>query len=243
MKMQFALPLFVLLAGCLPFQDTKQVAVSAKAKIEVAPDAFRMSATLRSRADNQNDAMAEFSQSLDRLTNQLPQMEGLTSVKVEPSALQVQPVFERACANGRRYDSREACPIAGFIVETSISIEGSPAEVAGNVFSFASELGAEEVFFDEYFLLDSSTAERDAEQQAFEKAQDKARRLATSANVTLLGPIRISEDSPRGPMQRFAVAEDVIVVTGSRLTPRNILSITPPPITIEREVSVTFAIE
>ena len=230
MKALCFLPLLLGLPGCMFEKGVRQISVDAEAQVEVAPDSFRMIAVVRARGGTQDVAMSVFSETLDRVTTQLPNLEGLDSTTVEPSSLEMRPIFEQACEGNRRYNEREACTVEGYIVEATVSIEGSPATVAGNMFSLASDLGAEEIDFDEYFLADPSAAERAAEEKAFEKAEAKARRLASAANVTLLAPS--SNES-----------EDVIIVTGSRLTPRNILAITPPPITIEREVSVTFAIE
>lgn len=240
MKRFILIPTFALLAGCLPESQSKQIAVNGEAEIEVIPDSFRMSAVIRSRAGGKDSAIQEISSTLNRITVQLPDLEGLGSVTVEPSNVEIQPVYDRECAESR-YDD-ETCPVAGQFAEIFVDIEGAPADVAGNAFSLLSELGADEVEFDEYFLSDPASAEREAEKQAFDNARQKAQRLAAAANVTLLLPIRISSNQGRDAFY-YDAEEDTVIVTGSRVQPKNILSITPPPITIQREVSVIFEIE
>lgn len=245
MKKVFLLPLAALLSGCFLEVKPRQISVEAEAEIEAEPDSFRMNAIIRSRAEDKDGALSELSEKLSRLTEQLPLLEGLSSVTTEPSSLEINPVFDSECEDSRRYSNEETCPVEGYFTEVYVEIKGSPATIAGNAFSLASELGAEEVNFEEYFLADSSAAEREAEEKAFQHAREKAQRLAAAADVTLGKPIRISGDALSGLSLGYfgGESEDTIVVTATRLQPKNILSLEPPPITIEREVSVTFEIE
>jgi uncharacterized protein YggE len=244
MNRLFILPLVMLLSGCFLEQNSRQISVKGEAEIEVAPDSFRMSARILSNGSNKDVVLSNLSKQLSNITDKLPMLEGLSSMTVEPSALEIIPVFESECEGRRSYSSDEACPIEGYFAQISLEIEGSPAIEAGNVFSLASELGAEEVDFGEYFLVDPSLAENEAEAKAFENAREKAIRLAASANIILGEPLRITGGGANyTSVISHGLTGDTIVVTGSRLMPRNILSITPPPITVEREVNVTFAIE
>lgn len=242
MKRFIVIPIFALLAGCLPQESPKQIVVVGDAEIEVAADSFRMNAIIRSRAGDKNAAIQEISSTLDRITTQLPSLEGLGSVKVEPSKVEIQPIFDEECSENR-YDD-ETCPVTGQFAEIFVDIEGAPAAVAGNAFSLLSEFGADEVEFEEYFLSNPASAESKADKQAFDDARQKAQRLADAANVTLLRPVRISSNQERFARNLGLFSDqDTVVVTGARIQPKNILSIAPPPITIEREVSVTFEIE
>ena len=245
MKKLAFLPLVLLTASCLPESEKKQILVDGEAEIEVPADSFRMNATLRTRAGASANVISELSSKLEAFTVELPKLEGLATLEIEPSGLELRPVLDFECENVRGYETEKSCPVTGYYTEVKVEIDGSPAEVAGNVFSLATELGAEEIEFGEYYLSDRVSAEKEVERKAFEVAKNKAQRLAASANVTLLSPLSISDLGSRGVaigISRGIVGE-VRTVSGFSREPETILSITPPPIKVEKQVRVVFEIE
>jgi uncharacterized protein len=244
MKRLVLLPLAALLFGCLPEAPRKQIVVRSEATIKVVPDSFRLNTELRARGDTRDDVIKSISETLDRVTAEFPKLEGLEKSELDPSRMRLNPVYERQCRRDS-YDD-DACPVIGYLAEIEIEVEGSPAEVAGNALSLLSDLGVAEVDFDEYFIRDLSKVYDAAQERAFENAKDKAERLAEMAGTVLAGVLKIQmkeyedEDIFYGG---FSADSDVIVVTGSRISPKNELNITPAPMKIQREITVTFEIE
>jgi uncharacterized protein len=244
MKRLVLLPLAALLFGCLPETPRKQIIVRSEATLKVVPDSFRLNTELRARGETRDDAIKSISETLDRVTAEFPKLEGLEKSELDPSGVRLNPVYEAQCRRDR-YDD-DACPVIGYLAEIDIEVEGSPAEVAGNALSLLSDLDVAEVEFNEYFIRDLSKVYDAAQEKAFENAKNKAGRLAEMAGTVLTGVIKIQmkeyedEEIFYGGLSEDS---DVIVVTGSRISPKNELSITPAPMKVQREMTVTFEIE
>ena len=93
MKRLIIFPLAAMLFGCLPEFQKKQIAVVGKAEIEVVPDSFRMTATIRARSRNNEDALQKISSHLARFQSDLPQLEGLEKVEIKTSELSIRPIY------------------------------------------------------------------------------------------------------------------------------------------------------
>ncbi len=245
MKRLVLLPLAALLFGCLPETPRKQIVVRSEATLKVVPDSFRLNTELRARGETRDDVIKSISETLDRVTAEFPKLEGLEKSELDPSGVRLNPVYEAQCRRDR-YDDN-ACPVIGYLAEIDIEVEGSPAEVAGNALSLLSDLDVAEVDFNEYFIRDLSKVYDAAQEKAFENAKDKAERLAEMAGTVLVGVIKIQmkedEDDNIFYLGVLPGSSDEIVVTGSRLSPKNELNITPAPMKIQREITVTFEIE
>ncbi len=244
MKRLVLLPLAILLFGCLPETPRKQIVVRSEATIKVVPDVFRLNTELRARGETRDEVIKAISEKLNRVTSELPKLEGLEKSELDPSEMRLEPVYDRQCRSERYND--DACPVAGYIAEIEIEVEGSPAEEAGNALSLLSDLGVAEVYLDEYFIRDLSKVYDAAQEKAFENAKDKAERLAEMAGTALAGVIKI---------QMKEYEDDNIFYGGLAVTtissestdllrsPKNELNITPAPMKIQREITVTFEIE
>lgn len=245
MKRLVLLPIAALLFGCLPETPRKQIVVRSEATLKVVPDSFRLNTELRARGETRDDVIKSISETLDRVTAEFPKLEGLETLELNPSGVRLEPFYEIQCRRDRYND--DACPVAGYIAEIEIEVEGSPAEVVGNALSLLSDLGVAEVDFDEYFIRNLSKVYDAVQEKAFENAKDKAERLAEMAGTALAGvtKIQMKEDEDDNIMFRGVTAgsSDEIVVTASRLSPKNELNITPAPMKIQREITVTFEIE
>ncbi len=244
MKHLALLPLAILLFGCLPETPRKQIVVRSEATLKVVPDSFRLNTELRARGKTRDEVIKSISAKLDRVTSELPKLEGLEKSELDPSEMRLEPVYDRQCRSERYND--DACPVTGYLAEIEIEVEGSPAEEAGNALSLLSDLGVAEVYLDEYFIRDLSKVYDAAQERAFENAKDKAERLAEMAGTVLVGVLKI-QMKEYGDEEIFygglSEDSDVIVVTGSRISPKNELNITPAPLKIQREITVTFEIE
>jgi uncharacterized protein YggE len=250
MKRLILLPLAALLLGCLPETPRKQIVVDGEATIEIEPELFTLSASIRSRADEQSAALAEISDKLAVVRERLPQLEGLTHLTVDASEAVIRPVQDRVCLESVGYGDRESCSVTGYFSSIAIKVKGSPANLSGYALSLISELGAEEVSLKEYAISDIESARKSALDKAVEDARVKAVGIANASGATLVGPIRIQYGEGFGD-DRYSVRlvqvgspASEITVTGSRVvTPQTELDLEPQPIKISEKVVAAFEIE
>lgn len=249
MKSVIVLPLMTaLLFGCLPEQQPKQIVVDGEASLEFEPDTFSLSASLRARTESQEDALADIAQRLSTVRDSLPLLDGLTHLTINASTVGITPIQDPDCQESRRYNLEELCPVIGYFGSVSLGIKGSPASASGIALSLVSELGAESVSLSQYSLSELDKAKQDALDSAVRDAREKAKKIASAAGTSVIGPIRIQygegfSESGYGIMA-YSPAADSIVVSGSRvIRPDTNLDLDPQPIKIEAKVVAAFEIE
>ena len=88
MKYYLSIIILLLMTGCLPAQEPKQLIVTGIGEIEKIPDSFRMSASVRIRHEDREEALRALSAAADELTEKMPRLEGLEAMKVEASDLE-----------------------------------------------------------------------------------------------------------------------------------------------------------
>jgi len=241
MNRLFILPLVVLLSGCLPGQEPKQIIVEAEASIEVPPDGFSLSVGISSLEETRDSALSKVASIYSEMQTELKLLEGLESLSLETSGVSIEPVRELQCTKDT-YDD-EACPIVSYRGAISISLKGAPSRLAGNMLSLASELGVSSVSFDEYVINDYAAAKERAVKAAVVAARQEAEIIASAAGATIVGPAKFQIGS--GFDDGFFDADrDTIIVTGSRQrSPRIQLDIEPQPIYVDAEITAAFEIE
>jgi uncharacterized protein YggE len=249
MKRLVLLPLAALLFGCLPETPRKQIIVDGEATIEVEPELFTLSASIRSRADKQSAALAEISAKLAMVREDLPQLEGLTHLTVDASEAVIQPIQDSECLERRGYRGADTCAVTGYFGSVSIKVKGSPASLSGYALSLISELGAEQVSLEGYAISDIESARKSALDKAVEDARAKAVGIANASGATLVGPIRIQYGDGFGD-DRYSVGFAQVrdpgrgITAGSRVvTPETELDLAPQPIRVTEKVVAAFEIE
>jgi uncharacterized protein len=249
MKRLVLLPLAALLFGCLPETPRKQIIVDGEATIEIEPELFTLSASIRSRADKQSAALAEISAKLARVREDLPQLEGLTHLTVDASEAVIRPIQDPECLESAGYRDRESCAVTGYFGSLAIKVKGSPANLSGYALSLISELGAEQVSLEAYAISDIESARKSALDKAVEDARVKAVAIANASGATLVGPIRIQygegfADASAYGSSRPSVMLDLVEVSASRdVIPQTELDLEPQPIKISERVVAAFEIE
>ncbi|MFQ5563422.1 MAG: SIMPL domain-containing protein [Parvularculaceae bacterium] len=247
MKRLIIVPLAGLLFGCLPQDEPKQIIVDGEATIEVEPEIFNISGTIRARKDTARDALAEISERLARIRETLPNLEALEKLNIEASEAEIRPIQDAECVENSRYRFDAMCPVTGYFGSIGLKIKGSPAQLSGQVLSLLSELGAESVSLNSYSVEDMDAAHSRALEAAVADAREKAAKIAGAANAVLVGPTRIQFGEGFGDQRvyaRYAPALDQIVVTGSKVVQPEIdLDLDPQPISIASKVVAAFEIE
>src|SRR3990167_8891219 len=236
-----------LLAGCLPKGEANIVVVDGEGVVLATPEIFTLDATLQANESTREAALADISSSLERITSELPRLDGLQRIEIDPSSATVEPVRDFTCAELAEYRQRDACPITGYVAKVELKATGAPAGVAGNALSLLTQFGAIEVELKGYSVVDYDAAKSEAASLAMKNARAKAERPPAAAGSKLGAPTRIQygegfDRSEEPPPAAFAPSEDEIVVTGSRITPAVNLVLTPQPFEVREQETAAFAL-
>jgi uncharacterized protein YggE len=197
----------------------------------------------RGEGKTQVEALQALKAQKDRVEAGLTSLAGATGIKIQPSQLKVATVWSKGCAGDEDRDpstTRPGCAVEGYVATVSVSVDVSPAEVAGNAASLASQLGAVDVEVADGGVRSPAALEQAAAKAALADAQSKAEAIAAASGVRL-GPILRVQDQRAGQLPGGAYQE--VVVTGSRIMqPAVRLDFSPPPVSREAQLTVTYSI-
>lgn len=240
------------LMGCAtlasPQGDTRTITVDGEARIKVSPDMFSVNSVLSSKNADQGVTLTELSGKLERVRQTLPHLAGLTFIEIDSSDLTLSPVYDLACLRQNDYDSPQLCPVTGRTGSIELTIKASPANRAGQLVSLLSELGAESVEVNSFFIADPKASRDQAVTAAVEDARAKAAAIANAAGATISGVDRVQY----GSGFRSDNDRDVVIVTANkrededpevRVVPTVDLNIDPAPIYVSAKVTVSFGIK
>ena len=241
--------LAVLLGGCLPDKDQQVIVVDGEGVVMATPEVFKIGAILQARGETKADAISNVSAVLAKISSDLPKMDGLSNIQIDPSSAELKPIYNIACMKESDYEQDGACPIEGYLAKIGLGVMGAPAEAAGNALSLLTEFGVVEAELRGFSVIDYDAVKAEAASAAMKNAREKAERLAAAAGATLGEPTRIQygegfdEDPPISAAMAFGLDEDQIIVTGSRITPATNLVLTPQPFEVREGVAAAFALE
>lgn len=251
MKHLLVLPVAALLIGCLPVQQPKQIIVDGEASLTFAPEVFYLNAEIRSRGAEQQEVLANISEMLATIQQTLPELDGLTKLKLDAQNVRVSPVYDPVCVNSDAYyRAPNACSVTGYLGEIKLAVTAAPADRAGQALSLLSELGAEGVSLSGYALSDMDVAQNKVIDAAVRDASTKADGLAAAAGAMVTGPLRIQfgdgfADQYGGRSDvMMEMQSDMVVVSSPRsVSPQTDLSIEPQPITVNAKIIAAFEIQ
>ncbi len=218
-KLILGLTLFFV-SGCLPSLSQRHIVVEAEATEEFVPEAFYVTGSVRARDRENLEVLKSLSSTLQSIRTRIVEVEGIEKVEILQDDLKVEPVYDRACDDGRNYRADMRCATSGYFGTVEISVRASPASVAGDVFSYLSELGVEEVEFSGFAVLNYEAAKQKALQSAVGKARKKADEIAAAAGSSVVKPIKIQVGSgfDENMFEDWFQSDDTIIVTGSRIS-------------------------
>lgn len=251
MKIIGFLFLTLFLASCLPLKSEKQIVVDGEAMLEFEPEIFQISGSIRARAETQNEVLADIAAKHANIRETLPQLVGLTELKIDAADVQIKPVFNAVCLETSRYGQNMSCPVDGYFGVIDLSVSGSPAALSGNTISLLSELGAESVELTAYLLANLKEAQAAALDAAVRDAAAKANEIAAAANASLGGAVRIQHGEGFGNSGLYdqnafyspEYSEQIVVSATRKIGPAIGMDLDPQPIMIRAKVVASFAIE
>ncbi len=223
------------------FADRPTIVVTGNGRASAQPDTFSVDASVRGRGATQQEALLSLSVAQGRLIEAWPRLEGLQRGRVTTGHIALDTLHDPECEENARQDAE--CPILGYFATSALTLEGVPAERAGDAISLASELGATTARLDEYSLSNSEALRAEADRSAFADARAQAQRLSEASGRRLVRILRIQD--PSAP--RYGVSEameiDEVVITGSRIRQAVSIAVAPEPVEMTARVFVVFEIE
>jgi uncharacterized protein YggE len=225
------------------FANRPTIVVTGNGRASAQPDTFTVDASVRGRGVTQNEALRSLAEAQGRLIAAWPKLEGLARGRVTTGNIALDTLHDPECEQNARRD--EECPVLAWFATSELTLEGMPAERAGDAISLASELGATTARLDDYSLSSPEALRAEANRAAFADAQVQAERLSQASGRRLVGILRIQDPSaPRyGDNVGEAMDIDEVVVTGSRIRQAVSIAVAPEPVETTARVIVVFEIE
>lgn len=225
------------------FANRPTIVVTGNGRASAQPDTFTVDATIRGRGATQNEALRSLANAQGRLIDAWPKLEGLSRGRVTTGAIALDTLHDPECEQNARRD--EECAILAWFATSDLTLEGMPAERAGDAISLASELGATTARLDDYSLSSPEALRAEANRSAFADAQVQAERLSQASGRRLVGILRIQDPSTPRYGDNVGEAMDIeeVVVTGSRIRQAVSIAVAPEPVETTARVIVVFEIE
>lgn len=214
--------------------------VTGEAHVEAAPDRFSMTASINGRGADQVEALRALATAQTSVTNGVTRLRGLTWSEFSTGTPAVQPVYSDEC-QARGYGRQDGCDPAGYVATQTLSLEGAPAERAGDAVSLAAERGARDARLIGYSLADDSALRRDAARAAFADARRQAEVLADASGQRIVRVVSVNR--PPSEMEMAYVPPPARPAVGYYDAPTVALTVTPAPIQVESTLTVEFEVE
>jgi len=170
------------LAACSADDRSDLITVQGSGSVEAMPDAFALTFQVVVNGEDRGLVMQQAADLLSSVNTSLPALDGLSWTELTTSELQVVPTYSGSNCTGYR-NQRSECVISGYRINIVGQFQGSPAELAGNAVSLASELGATEVLINRFYIRDTRAAEQLAMARAVAAAREQADAIAASLDM------------------------------------------------------------
>ncbi|MEM9422544.1 MAG: SIMPL domain-containing protein, partial [Pseudomonadota bacterium] len=175
----------LVLTGCLPEAKPPTITVVGKATIEIEPDEFGFVAFATGQGTTQQEALEKITAQTDEIEEQMKSLTGLESLSVTTSDFEVKPVPSEECKEINSYRSDQFCEPVSYAAYMEINVTGSPANLAGNAVSLATELINGPTTFAYFSVSDRTAATNKAMEAAVQAGQDQAERIAAASSLTV----------------------------------------------------------
>lgn len=230
-------------SACAGETERQTITVRGVGIIETEPDRFTAGMTVVQSAQTSVEALERASAQLAELDDRLRRLEGLEWIEITTSEAAIAPVFnDEDC---RSYTRPAGCRPDGYQVTVALAVEASPADLAGNLLSYASELGARNSRLSGFSVSDPEQQYEMARLAAVEDAHRQAAILAGALDMGILDPTLISygdeyRRTPPVPMIDYDHTVSEIMPLES---PSAELNLSPSPRVVREEVVVEFELE
>ena len=177
-----------LLAACEP-ETPRTVTVTAEGWASADPSQARIEMRISAEGETQLEATQQLQSLYEALGSQLGRLEGTEAFEMESVSLDL----ERVCPRDpdmpyRRYNSTANCENGYYTASHALSVRMSPPDLAGNLSSFAYEIGATNIRVSGFSAEDDDELSRLAMSRAVQSARDNAQLIAEASGLEL-GPL------------------------------------------------------
>ncbi|MEM9838041.1 MAG: SIMPL domain-containing protein [Pseudomonadota bacterium] len=232
--------LFVL-SGCWLDQNTPKLTVTGKGSVEVEPDRFSIALSALGRGKSQAAAIAAMNAELKTLRAELPTLVGLEEIEFTTQDVVLLSVPDPVCIEQYTNEAARFCEPEEFLAFVEVSVVASPASVAGNMFSLATEITEQEINVRSFQLSNRDQYYSDAVAAAVDNARSQAKVLAKASGFAVGKVVQVN------PEERYGVAYDRAMAPQSdegvvqrQRTPAEQIELNPGPRYVNAEVEVTF---
>jgi uncharacterized protein YggE len=224
--------------------EQPRIIVDGHGEVKTAPDVAVIAYSLRGEGATSDEAVRAMVASGQRIESTLRSIDA--NAEPRTSEIKISPAKGSACKDDR-YDreddqlSKGVCAIVGYVATQEITVRTGAVRHSGTMVGLAARGGAYNVRIDRFQLSDVQAPKGQAIAAALADAQAKAAAVAAGSHVVLGRLITISTTG-RDQGQE-------IIVTGSRIPQRDVVSMAPVTVNLNAEkittaadVTVTYAI-
>jgi uncharacterized protein YggE len=231
-------------------QPPPMITVIGNGRAETPADYAWANFSLRGEGATSPDAVTALTNARGKLEASLKALPGKPALDVRGGTLSIREVRPKACTINYAAPnlSTGECAVIGSVAVVGFQVKVTPAKQVGDVASLAAQLGASDVNVNNGGLADDQALEDKAMREAIADAQRQARLIAETSGRHL-GPILRIQDSQANAVNGFPPApppppqyeaQDVAAFSAVRLAAP--LTMTPPPITRNARVTVTYSL-
>jgi uncharacterized protein YggE len=234
-----------------PAPLSPMITVIGNGRAETPADFAWMNFNLRGEGATSPEAVTALTNARGKLEASLKALPGKPALDVRSGTLSIREVRPKACMvnyAGPNLSTGE-CAVIGSVAQVGFQVKVTPAKQVGDVASLAAQLGAADVNVNNGGLVDGQPLEDKAMREAIADAQRQARLIAESSGRHL-GPILRIQDSQANPVNGFPPpppppplsyeSQDIGALSAARLAAP--LAMTPPPITRNARITVTYSL-
>jgi uncharacterized protein YggE len=224
------------------------ITVIGNGRAETPADYAWLNFNLRGEGPTSPEAVAALTTARGKLEASLKALPGKPTLDVRGGTLSIREVRPKSCIANYAAPtlSTGECAVIGSVAVVGFQVKVTPAKQVGDVASLAAQLSAADVNVNSGGLLDDQALEDKAMREAIADAQRQARLIAESSGRHL-GPILRIQDSqanainsfPPAPPPQYEAREEMAFSPTKLAAP---LAMTPPPITRNARVTVTYSL-
>jgi uncharacterized protein YggE len=219
-----------------PLTEQPRIVVDGYGEVKTMPDIATIGYTLRGEGSTSDEAVRAMVASGAQIEKALKSID--PNADPRTSDIKISPAKGSDC-NDDRYDreddrlSNGACAIVGYVATQDITVRTSAVKDSGTMVGLAARGGAYSVRVQSFAIGDVRPAKKAALAVALADAQAKATAIAAGSHVTL-GPIISISTVGHEP-------GELIVVTGSRIRPKDVVNQAPVTVNLKAEQITTNA--
>ncbi|HZK48875.1 MAG TPA: SIMPL domain-containing protein [Thermoleophilia bacterium] len=213
-------------------QPIDSITVSGEGLVKAGPDEATLTIIVETDAPDAPQALDANSTQMTQVLERL-KAEGLAEESLQTANVAVYP--------NRRWDPQSGEEtIEGYRAQNSIRVTLTDLTKVGDVFTAATEAGANNISGPEWRLADDSAAVTEALDKAFASARSKAETLAKAAGLKLGAVLTMQESSVAIPpiMYGTRTGGDAASMESLKSTPVN-----PMDLEVQASVTLTFRLE